>query len=123
MLPFELTVLHAFADYAKGAAIWVEDEIKAIMGSELAHHVLKVPVGTHEAAKAAAKEAEAATADLAAKAKAEADALAAEVEAKAKAEADTLATRAKTEAKAKVDALVADAAKALDPAKAEPAKA
>lgn len=105
MLPFELTVLHAFAGYAKGAAIWAEDEIKGILGSELAHHVLKVPVGTHEAAKAAAQAAEAAAVDLAAKVEAEAP-----------------AAPAKGEAKAKADAPVADAGKA-EPVKADTAKA
>lgn len=123
MLPFELTVLHAFAGYTKGAAIWVQDEIKAILGSEHAHHVLKVPSGTHEAAAAAAKEAETVAADLAAKAKAEADALAAEAEAKAKAEAEALAARVAAEVKAQADAVVTKvAAKTGEPAKADVAK-
>lgn len=116
MLPFELTVLHAFAGYAKGAAIWGQDEIKAILGSEHAHHVLKVPAGTHEAAAAAAKEAETVAADLPAKAKAEADALAADVEAKA--EADALAASAAAEVSVKKAG-----AKTAEPAKADQVQA
>lgn len=54
MLPFELTVLHAFGNYEKGAAIWAEEEVKSILNSEHALHVLKVPPKTHEAIAAEA---------------------------------------------------------------------
>jgi hypothetical protein len=58
-MSFELTVLHAFGQYAKGAYIWVKEEVEAILNSEHAHHVIKVPVGTHTAAEAAAEPAKA----------------------------------------------------------------
>lgn len=51
---FELTVLHAFGKYAKGAAIWAKEEIEAILSSENALRVVKVPAGTHSVAEEAA---------------------------------------------------------------------
>lgn len=60
-MSFELTVLHAFGQYAKGAAIWVKEEVEAILASEHAHHVIKVPAGTHAAAEAPAAPAAAET--------------------------------------------------------------
>lgn len=44
---FELTVLHAFGKYVKGAVVWLEEEVKEILSSEHANKVIKVAAGTH----------------------------------------------------------------------------
>jgi hypothetical protein len=113
MSAFELTVLHDFGAYAKGAGIWAEDEIKAILGGENALRVNKVPAGTHSAvAKAAEAEAEALAKAAEIKAEEAAAALAAKVAAEAQVKADADAAHAKAEADGGEVATHADGAQA-----------